>query len=256
MISFRSFSNFVLVNACVGGIGLISSWVLGQWDETITAFVFVEIVQTIVLIKALDSVTVTKPAISEITDDLPVMNVVATATLKGVMHALSHPSVCKKTVFATFLLRSFTFELVFDFFHYWMHRGLHAYPKLYQSIHKRHHRYQHTSVYTAYYTHPVEIVLTYAFPFMIGLAVVPFSCVEFSVLTAYLGFQEIAGHLGRRMAPASSFIQFMWLPKWLGIELYTEDHNLHHSRPTVNFSKRFSLWDRLFGTYCSSLQIC
>lgn len=60
---------------------------------------------------------------------------------------------------------------------------------------------------------------------------------------------EIGGHLGKKMAPVSSCPQFVWLPKWLGWELYVEDHDIHHSDFNYNFAKRFGVWDRLFGTY-------
>ena len=33
------------------------------------------------------------------------------------------------------------------------------------------------------------------------------------------------------------------------MELYVEDHDLHHLKGNCNFSKRFSLWDRVFGTF-------
>lgn len=62
-------------------------------------------------------------------------------------------------------------------------------------------------------------------------------------------FIEISGHIGKRMHPTSSFSQFIWLPKFFNIELYTEDHDLHHSHNNCNYSKRFSLWDKVFGTH-------
>ena len=50
------------------------------------------------------------------------------------------------------------------------------------------------------------------------------------------------------MRPTSSFPQCIWLPRLFNIELYTEDHDLHHSRNNCNYSKRFSLWDKIFKT--------
>lgn len=35
----------------------------------------------------------------------------------------------------------------------------------------------------------------------------------------------------------------------LQIELRADDHQRHHIQASCNFSKRFSLWDRLFGTF-------
>ena len=36
------------------------------------------------------------------------------------------------------------------------------------------------------------------------------------------------------------------------VELRSEDHQRHHIRADVNFSKRFSLWDRLFCTWSAA----
>jgi len=36
----------------------------------------------------------------------------------------------------------------------------------------------------------------------------------------------------------SSFTQFIWLPKYLGIEMYSEDHALHHTDPNCNYAKK------------------
>ncbi len=72
---------------------------------------------------------------------------------------------------------------------------------------------------------------------------------EFYLITVYKIFIEIAGHTGKISKPTCSFPQFIWLPKMLNIELYSEDHSLHHSKINCNYSKRFSLWDKIFGTF-------
>ena len=74
---------------------------------------------------------------------------------------------------------------------------------------------------------------------------------QFNLIITYKLFIEISGHIGKKIYPTSCFSQFMWLPKLLEIELYTEDHDLHHSMNNCNYSKRFSFWDKLFGTYKS-----
>ena len=75
---------------------------------------------------------------------------------------------------------------------------------------------------------------------------------QFILLVVYKTAVEIAGHTGKKTYPTSSFPQFPWLVKYLGIELYTENHDLHHRYLNCNFSKRLSLWDKLFGTYHES----
>jgi sterol desaturase/sphingolipid hydroxylase (fatty acid hydroxylase superfamily) len=74
------------------------------------------------------------------------------------------------------------------------------------------------------------------------------------MIIVYKNFIEISGHSGKKLYPTSCFSQFKWLPQWLNIELYTEDHDLHHSLNNCNYGKRFSLWDKLFNTYkCSRI---
>jgi len=64
-------------------------------------------------------------------------------------------------------------------------------------------------------------------------------------------FQEFYGHAGvenrgRNFGPAP------WLARALDVELRSADHQRHHIRADVNFSKRFSLWDRLFCTWSAA----
>lgn len=158
-------------------------------------------------------------------------------------------------VAAAFLPMSFAFEIIFDFFFYWSHRLLHT---AHIPWHKDHHTYIHLKPVLAFYHNWLDIILTISLPFIltgkIVQAVYPLSAFEISLLTTYKIFVEIAGHTGRVSEPASSFTQFIWLPKLLNIELYTEDHNLHHTDPEFNFAKRFSLWDKAFGTYKSAVE--
>jgi sterol desaturase/sphingolipid hydroxylase (fatty acid hydroxylase superfamily) len=103
---------------------------------------------------------------------------------------------------------------------------------------------------TTFYHHPLDILLTISLPTMLSLLLLPsVSSFEFVLLSVYKIFSEISGHAGKRLAPTGSFPQFIWLPKWLSIELYTEDHDLHHSMNNCNYAKRFSLWDKVFGTF-------
>jgi sterol desaturase/sphingolipid hydroxylase (fatty acid hydroxylase superfamily) len=70
---------------------------------------------------------------------------------------------------------------------------------------------------------------------------------------SYKTFIEISGHSGKKLYPNGSFSQFIWLPRFFNISLYTEDHALHHSSNYCNYSKRFSLWDKQFETYNESI---
>lgn len=154
-------------------------------------------------------------------------------------------------VWLTFVPMSFMFEVVFDFFHYWVHRSLH-WSAL--SWHKTHHTYAHLTPAIAFYQDWADLILANVIPFLLANRIVqtvwgPLTSMELALLLTYKIFVELSGHAGRRLRPASSFPQFVWLPRALGIELYAEDHALHHTNPDCNFAKRFALWDKVFGTY-------
>jgi sterol desaturase/sphingolipid hydroxylase (fatty acid hydroxylase superfamily) len=156
--------------------------------------------------------------------------------------------------FARFVAKSFAYELVFDLLHYWAHRALHHSPALY-ALHKSHHRFLHPSPLSTFQQDPADLLVSNVAPSLAALALLGraglrFDPLEFSVLESYKAFVEIAGHAGIE-THATSFPQCQALPKALGIALRTNDHDLHHSQPTrpCNFSKRFVLWDKVFGTY-------
>jgi sterol desaturase/sphingolipid hydroxylase (fatty acid hydroxylase superfamily) len=106
----------------------------------------------------------------------------------------------------------------------------------------------------AFYQDPLDLLLTNSLPTFctfvllksIGIRWTPF---EYSIMSIYKMFIEISGHVGKRLYPVPSFVQCIWLPQWLHIELYCEDHDVHHSFNNCNYGKRFSLWDKLFGTF-------
>ena len=149
-----------------------------------------------------------------------------------------------------FIPYSFIFELLFDFFHYWSHRILHTNKFLYINIHKKHHKYSHIKSIITFYQDPLDLLITNSLPQVFTLLLFPYlPLFLFNIILSYKSFLEISGHSGKKLYPNGSFIQFIWLPKMLGITLYTEDHNLHHSLSNCNYSKRFSLWDKVFGTY-------
>ena len=147
---------------------------------------------------------------------------------------------------------SFVFEIIFDFFHYWIHRLLHSIPLLYILFHKSHHKFQHPNAMTTFYQHPVDLILSNSIPTLLSLLILSqffsVSFFFFLLATTFKTFIEISGHTGKD-EKTPSFVQFIWLPQWLNIELYTHDHDLHHTRNNCNYAKRFSLYDKLFGTF-------
>lgn len=148
-----------------------------------------------------------------------------------------------------FIPISFLFEIIFDFFHYSGHRFLHS-PWIYRYFHKIHHRFLHPISITTFYQDPVDLLITNSLPTILAVLMIPrISYLLFHWILIYKNFIEISGHCGKISYPSSSFPQCIWLPQMLGIELYTEDHDIHHSLNNCNYSKRFSLWDKVFGTY-------
>jgi len=149
-----------------------------------------------------------------------------------------------------FLPLSFVVEIIFDFFHYWTHRISHSNKYLYLYSHKSHHKFRYTKSILTFYHNPLDLILTNTIPQLLTLSIFPyFSLFQFNVFLFYKTFIEISGHCGKKLFPSGCFTQFIWLPKFLDITLYTEDHNLHHYKNNCNYAKRFSLWDKLFGTY-------
>ncbi len=152
---------------------------------------------------------------------------------------------------AYFIPFSFLFEIVFDFFHYGAHIILHD-KSVYKYLHKKHHKFTHPIAITTFYQDPLDLILTNSIPTVLALYMVPgISYFQFHIMTVYKIFIEIGGHSGKLSYPTTSFPQFMWLPKWLHIDLSSEDHDIHHSLNHCNYAKRFSLWDKVFGTYVS-----
>jgi len=127
---------------------------------------------------------------------------------------------------------------------------MHTNGFLYQYLHKIHHHKNTPTILDTYYQNPLDLILSNAIPFCIVIKLIGnISMFELMLIGVYKSSVEIAGHTGKQIYPTSSFPQCPWLVKYFNIELYTEDHDLHHANPNCNYSKRFSLWDKIFGTY-------
>ncbi len=154
---------------------------------------------------------------------------------------------------AHFIPISFFMEIVFDFFHYVSHRWLHRSRAMYVNVHSHHHRFKRPTPLSTFYQDPLDVFLTNSVPLALTLLitsrVLDVSRFQYSMFLICKTYIETSGHSCKTLAPSSSFIQCMWLPRLFGIELYSEDHALHHLVNSCNFGKRFSLWDRVFGTY-------
>lgn len=156
--------------------------------------------------------------------------------------------------FITFIPISLLFELIYDFQHYWIHRLVHTNKTLYKHLHKVHHYKVTTTFLDTYYQHPIDLIISNSIPFIISILLLnQLTYLHFCLITIYKTAVEIAGHTGKKTFPTSSFPQFPWLIKYFNMELYTEDHDLHHRHLNCNYAKRLSIWDKLFGTYNSTI---
>jgi sterol desaturase/sphingolipid hydroxylase (fatty acid hydroxylase superfamily) len=190
------------------------------------------------------------------------MNLWTTTAVETITHIYIYNNSLVETMVETqviyeiiyFIQVSFIFEIIFDFFHYFAHRLLH-HNLLYKYAHKKHHKFKHPTAITTFYQDATDLLITNSFPTILAFYLtnlvtsLPINGFQYHLINIYKNFIEISGHSGRCLYPTSSFTQFIWLPKSLGIELYTEDHDLHHSQNNCNYGKRFSLWDKMFGTY-------
>ena len=149
-----------------------------------------------------------------------------------------------------FIPYSFLFEVTFDLLHYIAHRLCHT-KHLYK-LHKTHHKYSHPTSIITFYQDPLDLLISNVIPFGLTFYMLrPRSLATFIILMTYKKYTEISGHSGKSVESVCAFPQFIWLPKLFGIELYTKDHDLHHTLNNCNYSKRFTLWDKAFETYRS-----
>lgn len=265
MISLTSIKNFVKMNFVLVLIGTIQYILISHnrlsafYGILINAFIY--IIKNYILIFLIDYGTKNKEYIHPMpTESAYNLNGLFYITRSSIIDVLTMSLLIYLNLFnasnyyydlVTFIPLSFMAELIFDFFHYWVHRICHMNKYLYRYIHKEHHMENHPSIITTYHQHPVDIILSNSIPLFISVLLVKLSLYQFSLLLIYKSFIEIGGHTGKILHPTASFPQFMWLPKLLGIELYTEDHDVHHTNVRYNFSKRFSIWDKIFATYKS-----
>ena len=270
MISKRSIQNFCFVNTFLVAISF-SQYSAIIWCEKIQCMYFLavlwcaSVLRNYILLYFLEYATRHKKAIDPHHSPIEAypyefhVNVWTASLVESGTHLYMHRYMYMFThitpslgSFIVFIPLSFVFEVVFDFFHYITHRALH-HPYFYKYLHKKHHTFQHPTAITTFYQDPFDLLITNSFPtmtaFLILSPIVSISHFQFHMMVVYKSYLEIGGHLGKQAYPSCCFHQCKWLPQWLCIELYTEDHDYHHSRNHCNYGKRFSLWDKVFGTY-------
>ena len=247
MVSTKSVIAFTSINGSLIAVAYLYSLFLHT--NYLLFFIFL---RNMAMVKTLDFTTRTKERIHAAPEGEFVGYVFQAAVIETATASLisSSESYSMPMNLVMFIPLSFIFEIVFDFFHYWTHRSLHMSNLPW---HKLHHTHAHLKSVIAFQQDWVDLILTNSIPFLLTWRLVqsvyPLSEFELSMLITYKLFVEVSGHIGRKTSPSSSFPQCVWLPRFLGIELYGEDHSLHHMNPNFNFAKRFALWDKAFGTF-------
>lgn len=257
LISPKSLKNFLYINSLLIFIGLTHYEMTSDNESYLSLYMF-NLIKNYSLLYMVTASTNTKKRISPVQPEEKYLGEfqvnVLSSTAIDTMTLICAQQMTTPIIFLAdlvlFIPISFGFEIIFDFFHYWTHRLVHENKYLYGLVHKKHHTHKHPSPIITFYQSPLDLVITNFSPTMITMLILPeMSYFTFVIISTYKSFVEISGHLGKKMAPTSSFSQFIWLPKLLGIETYTEDHDFHHTQTNCNYSKRFKLWDKLFGTY-------
>jgi len=244
MLSFNSLKNFIYINGLIFGTVYLSMSGPPFLVFLLRNCVFVEFIKYSLRDKEnINPEYIPDVSVVESYVDLFVATAIETITYAGITQCIS-PS--KPSDLIYFIPKSFLFELIFDFFHYWTHRVLHT--RQFYFIHKPHHRYTYPTPICTFCHSTLDLIITNSIPQLVTFYMLNyFSVFEVTVMLTYKSFIEISGHSSKKLYPIGSFCQFIWLPRLLGISLYTEDHTMHHSKSTCNYGKR--TWDKLFGTY-------
>lgn len=271
LISHNSFKNFIIINGLLFSVGIAQhNILLHKLHNCILDFclmLFIFLIRNYSIMIFIDNGVSSKQSINNDVSLMPKEEfkyefhcyVLSTTTVEAVTHLFISNNFIyiDRTLFrdiVSFIPISFMFEIIFDFFHYMNHRLLHS-KYLYKYCHKVHHKFKHPTSIISYYQDPLDLIMTNSVPTILALSLTKnISHRQFNALLIYKTFIEISGHCGKYSYPTPSFTQFIWLPKSLQIELYTEDHDLHHSSNNCNYAKRFSLWDKVFNTYKPTLE--
>eukprot|EP00294_Goniomonas_avonlea_P014194 CAMPEP_0114540708 /NCGR_PEP_ID=MMETSP0114-20121206/919_1 /TAXON_ID=31324 /ORGANISM="Goniomonas sp, Strain m" /LENGTH=163 /DNA_ID=CAMNT_0001724903 /DNA_START=362 /DNA_END=853 /DNA_ORIENTATION=+ len=127
-----------------------------------------------------------------------------------------------------------------DFMHYVLHRALH-HPKLYKLIHKDHHLHTYPFGLTAVYASPQEVSILSMATFAGPLLLQP----HLSTIYLWIILRELDA------VESHSGYDFPWHPSNFSFGMWgaVKFHDYHHESQLKNFASRFTVWDKLFGTY-------
>lgn len=260
MISIKSIKNFITLNFFLICLSYFEFILLSMYKNVVYVFL-IFLLRNILVQNGIDLILSKKNFIGNI-DRINIkhnyVKIILFYLTSTLVETLTHKLIISFYIFKKtdilidlmyFIPVSFIYEIIFDFFHYIVHRLEHNNSKLYKHIHKIHHTHQFSTSITTFYHHPFDLLISNTLPQILTLLILTkISYFMYVLIIFYKVFLEISGHTGKEFN-SSSFPQFIWLPKILGIQLKTIDHDNHHKINSCNYSKRFTLWDKIFGTY-------
>lgn len=140
--------------------------------------------------------------------------------------------------------------LALDAFGYFAHVAMHQCETGWR-IHRVHHSEPQVDVTTAFRQHPAETLIRIGFQ----VAAIVLFGIPIWVAVLYLAVSAMNAQLEH-----ANFRVPEKLDRILRAVIVTPNmHKLHHSREkretNSNYSNIFSIWDRIFGTYCSSAKL-
>lgn len=143
-----------------------------------------------------------------------------------------------------FWLQVLISAVLMDMAIYWQHVASHKIPVLWR-VHRVHHADRDIDVSTGNRFHPIEIVLSMLYKFVVILLLGP------AALGVFL-FEVLLN--GSAMFNHANVALPQWLDKLLRLLFVTPDmHRIHHSwhrdETDSNYGFNLAIWDKIFGTY-------
>jgi len=147
------------------------------------------------------------------------------------------------------------FDVGLDLGFYTFHRTCHKNRQLYRWIHAEHHtdvakEYGQLVAHETYSISTIEalsILSSYLIGFELIGIVMPYSLFDMAYLVSWAHTVELLGHTELSWSPNGHPMRI--IAEWCRLELKGAEHTMHHQKPLSNFSKRLTLFDKIFGTY-------
>ena len=133
--------------------------------------------------------------------------------------------------------------IMHDAYSYWIHRLMH-YKVLFKYTHLLHHKFKNPSPWSAFAFHPFESILTMGI-IPIIIFIIPWHNMALVIFITWMIFYDTFIHLGYNIKSLKIF-------KWQNTPM---DHDMHHRNSKYNFGLYFTIWDRLMGTYKSTITV-